>query len=73
MGRKRPTLPALVRARVQANVGDWRRGQIVEVRADDPLLGHYLQAVDPPPSEPSASAALLGVAPPEDGDSDEPG
>lgn len=74
MSRKRaPAVPALVQARVQANVGGWRVGQVVEVYADDPLLGHYLRAVEPPEPDAAAPAALLGVAPPEDTDDAEPG
>lgn len=68
-----PPAPATVRARAQANVGGLRRGQVVEVLADDPRLGHYLRAVDPPsdppvPPTPKPPATLLGVAPAEEGD-----
>lgn len=68
--RKTPPAPVTVRARVQANVGDWRRGQVVEVLAGDPRLGHYLRPLDPAPQpEPGPPAVLLGVAPPaEEGD-----
>jgi hypothetical protein len=67
MVRKRAAGPALVRATVQANVGGWRAGQVVEVHADSPLLGHYLLPVDPPDPDPPPTA-LLGVAPPDDGE-----
>lgn len=69
--RKTPAEPVLVRAVAQANVGGLRRGQTVDVYADDPRLGHYLLPVDPPDPDPQPTA-LLGVAPAED-DGAEPG
>lgn len=58
MGRRKtavPEPPRLVRAVAQANVGDLRRGQVVDVLAGDPRLGHYLLPVGDGP------VTLLGV------------